>query len=218
MAYAQIAALNCRDQQRIARVIGVGMLQLLRSLQVQEGPLQRRLNVLRTPGVMSPRYLVTFWPWGWPEDKAVLFEDAEEGETVTRKRRGSLYVDVAVLPVREVRAAEIRATHGRQSVLECRKRQATYPLRSTSSSTPYIFACQVPHPSSKRRGTSFARNPFNLGLLNRKTRARSGKSRDKVANARTVLVSPGRVERRRSRCICTTSLSFRASASRREES
>lgn len=65
----------------------------------------------------------------------------------------------------------------------------------TSSSAPYIFACQVPQPSLKRGGTTEDNGAPSFGLRKRETWTRGPWARRRGRRARTGESGPGRVAR-----------------------
>lgn len=73
---------------------------------------------------------------------------------------------------------------------------STYPVRSNSSSAPYIFACHVPHPSSQRRGIILAKRPLNVGLRYNDTLTRSGNALRRGESVTAVFPGPGLVDRK----------------------
>lgn len=89
-------------------------------------------------------------------------DNLQKIRTIARERILISYMNISVLPVREVGRIQIRT--GEIMVTSKGVMVSTYPVRISSSSTPYIFACQVPHPSSQRRGTILAKRPRKVGL------------------------------------------------------
>lgn len=132
----------------------------------------------------------------------------QKRETVLSDLRLRFDVNIPVLPIGKVRVVQIGSKISEHGLLKLCVVQ-TYPLSITSSSTPYILGCHVPHPSLNLGGTNLAIRPFSFGLRNKDTCILSGKSCSRGKRIRAVESGPGRVERLRSRCsrTCTVGVS-----------
>lgn len=115
------------------------------------------------------------------------------------------------MTISEIRVVEIGSI-SRVLVELIRKERISHPLIITSSSTPYILACQVPQPSLNLGGTTFAVTPRRCGLRNKDTCTRSGNCRRKGRRMQAVELDPGLVERFKSKCRCNCRLGLRRRA------